>query len=203
MRVLSLVTLGIVLSLLGGAEKPTSWIESNNGSIDLVGCTSGIDYQYYEVSGRNVQEVRDQLLEKGPVDLSGERRFAFAAWTLEWDWPVAPDGTRQYSEIKVSCKAQVMLPRFRPSGESDELFNKSINETLEITKRHEMHHVRHAIEGAFLLQKAIVAAAQEEKITKEKDANRIAFAVIDKVRAFDRTYDEMTHYGKTEGIWLR
>jgi predicted secreted Zn-dependent protease len=202
-RVISFITIGVLLTLIGGGQKLNGAVDLTDKLVDLTGCTSGIHYQYYEVSGKNVQEVRRQLLEKGPVDQKGERRFAFAAWTLEWDWPVESDGTRRYLDTKVSCKAEVLLPRFRSEEGGSLYFNQTIYDAFETIKKHELHHVQHAIEGASILRRAIISAAEEGRIKKEKDANKIAFKVVDKVRSFDVTYDEMTHYGKTEGIWLR
>ena len=203
MRSVGFMAIGILLTLVGGAQRSNTLTDVDNHFVDLRGCTSGIDYQYYEVSGKNVHEIRTQLLEKGPVDEKGERRFAFAAWTLEWDWPVETDGTRRYVDTKVKCKAQLLLPRFRTAPGGEPHFNRTIFDAFEKIEKHEMHHVQHAIEGASLLQKAIVTAAQEGRIKKEKDANRVAFKVVDNVSAFDSTYDQMTHFGKTEGIWLR
>jgi predicted secreted Zn-dependent protease len=111
----SLFSVASLLSLLSGAQELAP-VLLNDPLVDVTRCTSAIDYQYYEVTGASRREVREQLLSKGPVDEHGYQRFAFAAWTLEWDWPLQADGTRRYSDTKVTCKAHVVLPRFRALG---------------------------------------------------------------------------------------
>lgn len=202
MRWSSLFSVASLLSLLSGAQELAP-VLLNDPLVDVTRCTSAIDYQYYEVTGASRREVREQLLSKGPVDEHGYQRFAFAAWTLEWDWPLQADGTRRYSDTKVTCKAHVVLPRFRAPEHADPDFVSRTEEALKQIKEHELRHVSHAISGAHQLREGIVSAARSGKITREKHANRIAFRIVDHIKAFDSNYDAMTHYGETEGVWFK
>jgi predicted secreted Zn-dependent protease len=202
MRQLLIFLVATALSVVRLSEPPHADDVQDHSGVDVSGCTTQTNYHYYDVTGANNIEVKQSLVDKGPSDKNGKARYAYASWKLEWDWPKGADGLHQFDKVTVTCTADVFLPRYVPSPSASAEFVTEIEHKFVHIRAHEMRHVSHAVAGAFEIKSQVTRAAQLGRLKKERDANRVAFAVLERTRGHDHTYDTMTEFGKTEGIWI-
>jgi predicted secreted Zn-dependent protease len=197
----SLAIVGINLLTLKGDEVPPH-LHGDIAGAEVAGCTSAVHYTYYDVTGSTIREVREQLLKRGPRDAEGTQRFAYAAWTIEWEWPRDSAGKRRLEDTVVTCTSEIMLPRFIPgAGASLEVKGK-VNHAFTLMQNHELKHVEHAVQTTREIREEIVTAARDGKLTKAKQVNQLVLRGVARARVYDRRYDEMTNHGKSEGIWM-
>ncbi len=164
-------------------------------------CDVDLSFKNYPVSGLSRAALKDALLQSGPRDPYGVRRFAYTDWHITWKWGLEPSGAIDPRSIKVACSAVVTLPRLRPvRGMSLELIS-SWNSFLQRLRDHEMNHVRHAQERAGLIRQALRVAAQRHGQLTPAQAQIVAQRVTHDIRELDRRYDGVTNHGQREGAW--
>jgi predicted secreted Zn-dependent protease len=159
-------------------------------------------YKFYEISGTSMAELRADMLRKGPTDEHGTPSFAYTAWGIKWDWPKLADGTPNFLNTQLSCTATITVPRLRPNSETPLSVIREWHVLYEKILRHEHNHVLNAVGMAATIRERVRAAALAGKIRSEREATREGHAVLDIIREFDRRYDERTHFGKSEGVWV-
>ena len=203
MRHILLPLLLIITSSVSPHTPHSSLLEANQSGVDVMKCTKSVRYHFFDVTGSTKEEVRQSILEKGPTDKDGKIRYAYASWKLEWDWPKSIAGGHDFEGVSVRCSADIFLPRYRPLADTSPELVKEIDEKLGEVRAHELRHVQHAVAGAFQIRDKVVDAARRGTLKNERDANRIAFSVLNRIRQFDTNYDQMTEFGKREGIWIQ
>ncbi len=196
----SLIILALSLASIGmdGGKQPLGKLHFQGN----FGCPVAVTHHTYEVTGRDLREVRRQLLERGPRDEAGAPRFAYASWYISWEWPKDESGAYDFTRTEVQCRADLTLPRYVPHPEVTRGELTKILDVLERINTHERNHLAHASYGGELIATKITLAAKRGRVRDQRAANRIAFRVLDTLDRYDREYDRRTHFGETEGVWV-
>jgi predicted secreted Zn-dependent protease len=165
-------------------------------------CPAQLEYEFYEVSGRNADEIRQSLLLNGPRDGNGTPRFAETNWAVSYSWPEDTNWSKARSvDVSVSCSARIVLPRLRPVKGISTSVIRSWQDFYDRLKAHEMNHLRNVEETAPLISERIHSALENGKKLSTFKAHTIASGVIADIRALDRSYDVRTNHGQSEGAW--
>lgn len=168
---------------------------------ELERCPITPTVRWYDVRGNSPEEVRAALLEHGPKDDLGKRRFAYAEWSIHWNWKLDKDRNVDLSTVTISCEGSLVLPRFVPAADTSPELRSEWTRYFDRLMRHEEQHLAHPEQNAFLIIEKLKAAKAKDGELPLKRAQKIVQNVIYQIREMDRTYDLETNHGKSEGIW--
>ncbi len=156
---------------------------------------------WYDVSGDSPEEIRTSLTEEGPKDEAGKRRFAYAEWSIHWNWKVDASKNIDLSTVTIACSGSLTLPRYQPGPVASPELRAEWERYFERLMQHEEQHLSHPEENAFLILKKLKAAKAQDGELSLRRAQKIVQGVIYQIREMDRAYDRETNHGKSEGIW--
>ena len=154
-----------------------------------------ISFSNYQVSGDNDQEIRASLRQNGPADSHATPRDAFTRWKIRWDWRLVKRGFIDPRSVTVSVEAQVSAPVL---SAQNPVSPRWADFRIKLI-RHELRHLRNALDGARELASQF-QEGETQHLMPVAVAHRLADLVIEKTRAADREYDELTDHGRTEGV---
>jgi len=159
--------------------------------------------RYYDIEGRNVQELKAALKKGGPSDELGVTRDAFAGWHLTWRWPLDENGRPDFSQTSVACTGKVTLPRWRPPLDASPALREEWRRYPEALIRHERRHLDHCFSNRERVRKAVVVASRTESDLTAERANALVRKHLREIRSLDIAYDSATDHGKKEGVELK
>ena len=113
---------------------------------------------YYDVSPTDWESLQQALLDAGPLDRRGVRRFALTTWKMKWDWERRSDGTPVYSSATVTPEVTMVLPRWKEIIHQPARIQKQWNDFISKVRAHEDSHARIALEGASSLERELRSA---------------------------------------------
>ncbi len=190
MRLLEYGALALILSLTGMEPLQQS-----------SGCRTTIEFVSYDVRGRSADELRTSMLERGPIDERGVRRFAATEWDVHWDWRRNSDGSVAPKSVAVRCSAKVTLPRLAADVEPTAELLAAWKAYQERLRAHELNHLKHLRTVAPSIAERIVLWGHRHGAITVQKANDIARGVLLEVKELDRNYDAQTAHGRSEGLW--
>lgn len=153
----------------------------------------------YEISGNSPEDLRAQMLEKGPRDIYGIRRYAEVQWKASWRWDKEAEAHNRAINLRVA--AEVVLPKWVNREQADPQLQARWDSFTQRLLAHETNHLRNLEQSLPELRLALQSAASKKSAT-EKEINAAGQRVLRKIRELDREYDRSTLHGKTEGITL-
>ncbi|GLX79277.1 hypothetical protein tinsulaeT_26170 [Thalassotalea insulae] len=115
-----------------------------------------LDITYYQVSGKNIEELRQSVKENGPSMATGKKLWAKAAWEIvtEYHFKTLESGCLiSVSSMKVV--ADVSLPQWRDVDSLSTKTKEWWQEFSEFMYQHENLHVDNVINEAKALKQAI------------------------------------------------
>jgi predicted secreted Zn-dependent protease len=158
-------------------------------------------YEFYQVEGANLEQIRAALRQKGPRDENGKGRFAYTDWSVKWGWRKLDNGGVDPQSVKLECRATILLPRLKPSVELSAESIKNWHSFVERTREHELAHLKHVELGAPRIVSALGQEGRSNSLITSARANQIARDVVASIREMDRGYDARTDHGRLEGTW--
>ena len=145
---------------------------------------------YYDISPNSWDTLTEALLENGPVDRRGVRRFALTTWKMRWNWKHDSDGSPLYSTAIVTPEITIVLPRWNSIEQQPQESQERWSQTLSTMRAHELTHARTALEGASSLEKNLRLARTtsdvEEMIQEMKSRVERADIAFDQKTDHDR-----------------
>jgi predicted secreted Zn-dependent protease len=157
----------------------------------------------YPVMGHSAAEIRADLNRSGPLSIADGRRFdALTSWSLQWSTRIDRSrGSCTLAEATLFLDIVVLLPELaEPNDVSPRTLAtwKSYREALE---GHEMGHVENQRQGATALQTRLnqMGGAWENCRDLSATLKAEGEAALQAIFAADRTYDEGTMHGRTQG----
>ncbi|RMG40300.1 MAG: DUF922 domain-containing protein [Candidatus Dadabacteria bacterium] len=162
-----------------------------------------LEYKFYDIRGSTAPELRKEMNAKGPLDRYGRRGDAFTGWYLSWRWPYDKNGRPLYNKTRLKKKITVTMPRWSAPADTDPGLLKRWRKFLENVARHEKNHLDFFENSYGKIPGAIKTAYRKNPELTEKEANKIAAGIVEKIRMLDRDYDSRTGHGRTEGISFR
>ena len=197
------ITLQLLLALILGlglaADRPT--LAPDFMSPPALTTIPSVTLKYYEVKPRENERLISAVLRCGPRDSNANARVAETIWRLEWSWPTDDHGKPLLDRTEVKYSAVVLLPRLSSRQNISVDQQLKWQRYLESIKKHEAGHAWHAYKGAAELQQLIRAAAQHNKSFSPFDLKDLAVPFIEKLHANDRSFDQVTEHGRTQGVW--
>ena len=154
---------------------------------------SGLQITYYDVSGQSVREIREALNRVRPRDPNdGQPVDALAHWRIDWRWPTGPSGGCDLSRVRVTFRADILMPRLAPGAATPAPVAARWRAYAAALERHEAGHVRAAYDQVNAVRAAV-------RTSDCANANRAAGAVLDAAQRGDIAYDRETRHGATQG----
>jgi predicted secreted Zn-dependent protease len=179
----------LITSIPADLVEVPAYIQGANGE-ELVPLEAEI--VYYDIEGATEEDLRAQLDEFGPVDISGYKGDAVTEWNVSWNWPGHGSDNCDLSQAEVTYTVEVLFPRWRPPDDaSNNLVIKWFNYTYRLA-RHEQGHVDHLVENYGIVLEAIQGATCGT-------ADAAAQAALEPLHTFDLEYDWQTGHGATQG----
>jgi|GEM_PF-1926862 len=165
---------------------------------ELVECPIIPTLRYYDITGRTVEEIRSSMVERGPLDEAGKRRFAHTEWRIKWNWKIKEDGSVNLDTLALKCEGSITLPRFREvharAGDLASEWALFIDRLMA----HESQHLSHV---SMYAPRIITRLREVHGPLPPARANMIVQEVVAEIKAMDRDYDRITRNGDTEGCW--
>lgn len=161
-----------------------------------------IQYDYYSILGGSAEELRQQMLQRGPQDaVTGARFDGYTRWNLNWNFETQPLGGQcQVEGISVDAKAIVTMPQWNIPADVPSALAKKWKDYTEALREHELGHVDHARQAkqeilrSFGLLPPAPSCSQAQLI-----ADSLGGQIIQKYAQKDAEYDRITGHGVTQG----
>jgi predicted secreted Zn-dependent protease len=164
--------------------------------------TSGVDvavssrYRCYQISGKTLLDLHAAMGRSGP---RGEDSNTH--WRVTWHYEYAGYGPCRINSLDVTVELRATMPRWtNPVGASLELVH-DWNRFIRAVIRHEDGHARLAVEAAH----RVIDRLSEFEAPCEGfigPADSVANSIIDEMVKKQRSYDERTDDGATQGASL-
>jgi predicted secreted Zn-dependent protease len=159
----------------------------------------GVTVAYYDITVRNLDDARSQMVTVGPLDPFGARRFAAVTWKIQWRWN--PQGGQQaLRQVQVRPQITVTLPRFAYTTDTPGAEITKLQRLFGDIERHEKNHLRRVLMTVAMMREALSLEAQAPDASAES-MNKVAQKLISDNNGWDRWYDEQTFHGRSEGVF--
>ena len=158
-------------------------------------------FNYYDVSGSTVQELRADLNRSGPLDKDGKRFDAVTRWHIRWHYNYQTGGN-ECAIAKVSTTVEVIItfPRLNDTASIPAPVRKAFVDYTEKLLIHEKGHAQNAIDTARRIEDGIGALAPQGGCSDlGRTANKLGFSRIDDAKQWDIDYDLRTRHGASQG----
>ncbi len=160
-----------------------------------------IEYTTYAVSGSTPGELRVQLDQLGPMDVSGQRHDMYTAWDVRWTYLYGQRGGKCIlTGIQVTVSIIFTFPEWNiPQNASTELVERW-KQYLKDAQTHEDGHKDIAIEAGNAILSALKnlppypSCEQMEAAADQKGAE-----ILQAYRQKEIDYDRDTQHGVTQG----
>lgn len=189
---------GVMLPLFGIWAR---YLRSENNSLAYLE-KPGVLIQHYEIDGNSLEQLRDSINERGPLDGIMHRRDAYTRWKISWDWPFTPGGKPDFDKVRASCDVSVTLPRLGKSAQLEPDKLGKWNGYLKAVRKHEAEHVKGVLENYNSIPAKIRSAWLAQPELTAHEANGIAREVVVGIRRFDADFDRYTRHGRLQGVVL-
>lgn len=160
-----------------------------------------VEYNYYDISPRNVGEIKPELMRRSPIRSGGGSSYnGRTDWYIDWKFQssVGPNGC-QVTGYQTHIRTVYTLPRlseYVTDPQTIEVFDKFDAALVA----HEKNHGEHGLSAAREIDQMIgEAPPQRDCRSLSRMVNGIGESVIKKYAALDDEYDRSTRNGMTEG----
>jgi predicted secreted Zn-dependent protease len=196
-RVATLASLMAILTLCASPLSAGTW---SAPSCEL---TAKERYTYYEISGKDVDDLRREMNLRGTVGEDGRVYSALTSWDINFAYDIARDGSGyRVKSATTNVDIEYRLPRVGTSW-TDPGLNLVWGRYLERLQQHEFGHKNLAVQAASEINELLASlpafptadalAAEITKVTDEK------FRVLKEKQV---GYDDETRHGETQGAVL-
>ncbi|ACH37559.1 protein of unknown function DUF922 [Citrifermentans bemidjiense Bem] len=160
-------------------------------------------YTYYEISGKDVDDLRREMNQRGTVGEDGRVYSALTSWDINFSYDIAQDASGyRVKSATTNVDIEYRLPRVGASCTDPEL-NLVWARYSERLQQHEFGHKNLAIQAASEINELLASlpafptadalAAEITRVTDEK------FRVLKEKQV---GYDDETRHGETQGAIL-
>lgn len=121
---------------------------------------------HYDIHGRSLMALRDELRTKGPVGSTGVRVAGLTAAELAWEAVYDDSGTGcRVSSSRVGLDITTTLPRWQSPGLSERFLQRRWQSAAEAIASHEAEHRALAVEAARQLDALVSGFASPRDCT--------------------------------------
>jgi predicted secreted Zn-dependent protease len=154
----------------------------------------------YTIYGTNQQQLRNEMNNLGPED-NGRHFDAYTHWYVEWRFNFQnDDGLCKITTVNVSVKISYTLPYWADYSNADPALKSKWDTYMSHLRSHEQNHAEHGKQAAAEIENMLrmLPPAQDCR-TLETTANAQAQQIISAYNQKDKSYDDNTQHGTTEG----
>lgn len=196
-RVATLASLMAILTLCASPLLAGTW------SAPSCQLTAKERYTYYEISGKDLDDLRREMNLKGTVGEDGRVYSGLTSWDINFVYEIAQDGSGyRVKSATTNVDIEYRMPRVGTSWTDPDL-GLVWRRYLERLQQHEFGHKNLAIEAASEINELLASlpafptadalAAEVTRVTDEK------FRVLKEKQV---GYDDETRHGETQGAVL-
>lgn len=168
---------------------------------------------HYELGGRSLAELRDEIRLNGPEDASGRRYDGLTAWSIEWTGEFRDDavagGPRADAQrcrldaYAVTLDLTVTLPRWTHRDRAARAARERWDAYLAALVAHEAQHRALAVEAARQVDALLAATAPGGRCRDLQWRVEQAVNRIQRRLAVDNSlFDRRTRHGREQGVVL-
>ena len=159
---------------------------------------------YYDIHGRTVRDLFNEMQAKGPADSSGSRFPAYTRWRVSWNFRYeSTPGSCKLTELNASVEGTTTLPHWVEGDAASTPLKKEWQDFIAALRVHESGHYAHGVEAAAEVQgiePSIQPASDCPDLTRQ--VTHRAESILEKYRAIDAQYDRDTNHGQKQGAVL-
>jgi predicted secreted Zn-dependent protease len=160
-----------------------------------------IIFDYYDIEGQTVDELRDQMNIHGVGWTDGNTYDAFTDWHVKWNYTYRlTAGGCTIRSVDTTLNVEFRLPRWKNYADGPAALRKKWNVYMRLLRQHENGHKDIAIKAATEIEKSI--AELEPAATCEEladTANELGRRIFSKHADKEKEYDAQTNFGETQG----
>ncbi len=155
-----------------------------------------IETHYYEVDGKNAQEIRKDMKRKHP-----DAYDAYTAWRVDWRFfwfETAKDC--HLTKVKTTVGVKFTLPKLVENNQADKETQQRWARYYQALIEHENGHRDFGIRTAEAIESALLAMGSRQNcIILERDANNLGYGILNQAIADEKQYDIDTQHGMKYG----
>jgi predicted secreted Zn-dependent protease len=162
-------------------------------------------FDYYNVSGASVQEIRADLNQRGPTDGREHRHFdAVTRWYVRWQYTYKPTAAGcEIVTVSTAVDVTYSLPRLSANSAAPTNVRHAFAHYLERLLVHENGHAQNGIDIAKRIEDGIRGLhAAPTCASLAAAANSLGQSLIKEANRLDIDYDARTQHGRTQGAWF-
>ena len=155
----------------------------------------------YPVTGTTASALVAAMRAKALRDRLGEPGFALTTWYITWSYRYREGtGTCEIRDLVVRIDISVLMPSWAPPASADAGLVTRWKRFIDALRRHERGHEQNGIDRAKEIRDAMLGLGSRSSCPRlERAADAAGAKVIDAGQDWDRTYDDRTDHGATQG----
>ncbi len=160
----------------------------------------------YQVTGSSARELRQIIDRIGPVNSDDGKHYdGLTEWSLTWDYQFKRRGKVWIvANRNVQLNIKVLTPRWTDFQNTPGVLQTQWRIYRANLLRHEEGHVKVALRAANAVDKYIGTCGGSSSLEKLKgDIERNTKILLKQYRKIDRSYDQRTRHGATQGATLK
>lgn len=185
MRILKIIILVLVFVSAAGAE-----------------VSEKVTYKIYTARQKSGVSLLDTLSRYSPIRHKGMIFHGYTAWHIDWKyrWDEDASGRCRITGNKTHLNAVITLPKLISS---DAKTKSEFSRYLQSLHTHELGHLQIAREAAGKIDRDILSLpAMTSCRLLEQTANQVGHKILEQARQKERTYDQETNHGASQGALL-
>ena len=158
-------------------------------------------FDYYDISGSTVQELRADLNLKRPADSTGKRYDYFTRWYIKWRFSYeAAGGQCAIGKVSTTVDVTITFPRLKNTGSTPAEVVQSFERYTEKLLLHARGFEQNAIDTAVKIERGIHSLPPHRTCNEMAgQANSLGYSLINAANQWDLDYNQRTQYGRTLG----
>lgn len=156
---------------------------------------------YYSVSGKTAQEIRNDLNRKTPIQENGVKYDGYTSWFVKWNfWWRESNRRCSITTVKTKVDIQYTLPKLEVAITLPQPLQQKWDNYMQALIAHEAGHKNIGVRAANEIEQKIKNMASRPTCKQlEVDANHLGYETIQKYNRLDREFDRLTNHGVNDG----
>jgi len=165
---------------------------------------------YYDISGQTNGILRREMARKGPMARStyrgGQPKRAWAAtgWRVNWNADYKPSGYGcKVSAVQTTVSIHFIYPRWTERATARPNMGKQWDRMYQALVAHEETHASHGIAAARQIESELLQLSRRNSCTGfQRDIDNHAQKIVQYYNNLDYRFDQRTHHGGNDGVYL-
>lgn len=166
----------------------------------------GTFYNFYEIDGTSIEQIKKEIVSKGPRDKSGTFWTGLTEWTLSWGYSYSREehSCEISNPIKVIVRNKITLPKLSNPSNLVGVYLQKWTQFINALTLHEEKHSDIANKGGLRIWNMLKRfPAYPSCELLDESAYKEVNISIEEIQKAQILYDEKTDHGAKEGAILR